>query len=197
MSRIANVRNRRAALRASLPPAVATYLLRVELLAKLRGDTWGQDAAADADSLAALVRLSKGSQIIVEIGTALGWTAGALAIANPDAHVVTFDPIAHERSVYLGRLPRGVGQRVWPVPRRGDEGPVFPTLVDLLFIDGAHDREAVVGDFQAWAPSLRPGAIVAFHDYAPAWPGVGEAIHDDLGLQGEHVFDMFVWRAPG
>jgi predicted O-methyltransferase YrrM len=48
--------------------------------------------------------------------------------------------------------------------------------VGLLFIDGLHTRVGVNSDLKAWTPLLCPGAVVAFHDYAPRWRGVMEAV---------------------
>lgn len=42
------------------------------------------------------------------------------------------------------------------------EGPI-----DLLFIDGGHDRASVAADIAAWWPHLRAGAAVCFHDHVP------------------------------
>jgi len=36
--------------------------------------------------------------------------------------------------------------------------------LSLLFIDGAHDYENVMLDFNLWEPSLTEGSIIAFHD---------------------------------
>jgi predicted O-methyltransferase YrrM len=39
--------------------------------------------------------------------------------------------------------------------------------VDFLFIDGDHSLDGVVQDFAMYAPLVRPGGIVAFHDIVP------------------------------
>ncbi len=44
--------------------------------------------------------------------------------------------------------------------------------IGLLVIDGLHDQPNVAADFRHFAPSLVPGAYVAFHDYADYYPGV-------------------------
>jgi len=36
--------------------------------------------------------------------------------------------------------------------------------IDLLWIDGNHDYEAVKQDYQQWEPFLKVGGIIAFHD---------------------------------
>jgi predicted O-methyltransferase YrrM len=40
----------------------------------------------------------------------------------------------------------------------------LPQKADLVFIDAVHSYEAVRDDMLAWAPRLRPGGILAFHD---------------------------------
>lgn len=40
-------------------------------------------------------------------------------------------------------------------------------LLDVLFIDGDHSEEGVRQDFDLWAPLVRPGGVVAFHDTIP------------------------------
>lgn len=37
--------------------------------------------------------------------------------------------------------------------------------VDFVYIDGDHDRAAVLLDLQSWFPKLKRGAIMAGHDY--------------------------------
>jgi predicted O-methyltransferase YrrM len=34
----------------------------------------------------------------------------------------------------------------------------------LLFVDGNHEFEAVLQDYEQWSPLIRPGGLIAFHD---------------------------------
>ena len=45
--------------------------------------------------------------------------------------------------------------------------------IDLLWIDGDHSRAAVEFDFINYAPRIRAGGILAFHDYYPDQPDFG------------------------
>ena len=40
----------------------------------------------------------------------------------------------------------------------------FSHPIDLLFIDGNHEFEAVLQDYEQWSPLIKPGGIIAFHD---------------------------------
>jgi predicted O-methyltransferase YrrM len=37
-------------------------------------------------------------------------------------------------------------------------------LVDFVFIDGDHQYEAALGDWENWNPLVAPGGIIALHD---------------------------------
>lgn len=52
------------------------------------------------------------------------------------------------------------------------EGPVM----DLVFIDAAHDYDSVRADIKAWRKCVRPGGILCGHDIN--WPGVLRAVHE-------------------
>ena len=56
--------------------------------------------------------------------------------------------------------------------------------MDFLFIDGDHSYEGVKRDFADYAPLVRPGGLIAFHDIVPGGPGK----HGDPG--GVPIF----WR---
>jgi len=66
----------------------------------------------------------------------------------------------------------------------------FKQPIDLLFIDGNHDYEAVLQDYEQWSPFLKTGGMIAFHDVVlgenpdPAGPGM-------VGKQ--HIFDSPQW----
>lgn len=40
--------------------------------------------------------------------------------------------------------------------------------LDFVYLDAAHDFASVAADLRAWAPKVRPGGIVAGHDYLKA-----------------------------
>lgn len=52
--------------------------------------------------------------------------------------------------------------------------------LDFVFIDGAHEREAVERDIQGWWPKVKPGGLMAGHDYfrygGAEHPGVKQAV---------------------
>lgn len=51
--------------------------------------------------------------------------------------------------------------------------------LDFVYIDGAHDYDSVVADLAAWTPKVKPGGLIAGHDYNPgAWPGVVRAVQE-------------------
>jgi predicted O-methyltransferase YrrM len=66
----------------------------------------------------------------------------------------------------------------------------FKEPIDLLFIDGNHDYEAVLQDYEQWSPLLKPGGTIAFHDVVlgdnpdPVGPGM---------VIKEHIFDNPRW----
>lgn len=51
-----------------------------------------------------------------------------------------------------------------PATRDRVRGLLDGRPVDLLFIDGDHTYEGVRADFELYAPLVRPGGLIAFHD---------------------------------
>lgn len=49
--------------------------------------------------------------------------------------------------------------------------------VRFLFIDGDHTAKGVSNDLQLFRIKLKPGAIIAFDDYAPSFPGVVDVVN--------------------
>lgn len=65
--------------------------------------------------------------------------------------------------------------------------PGLPPIFDLVFIDGSHDYESVKADAGRATAVLRPGGLLAFHDYARSEdPGVTRAV-DELLAGGAHL----------
>jgi predicted O-methyltransferase YrrM len=178
-----------------MPLRVRWFLWRARRAARRLGHEWALEAATRDRDLHELLRLAEGRREVVELGTGPSWTAIALALAEPQRRITTFDPVVHEhRARYLALAP-GVAGRIDFVAAPGAEAR--GEGVELLFVDSTHERRPTLDEFRAWRGRLAPGAVVAFHDYGhPDFPGVAEAV-DELGLQGERRGGMFVWHAPG
>ena len=179
----------------ALPPRAALFQARAMLRAARLGDDWALQSATRPADVAELLRLATGRRLAVELGTATGWTAGSLLLADPKRRLMSFDPVVREhRETYLALLPRSARERLELVPAPGHEARGVG--VELLFVDSSHDREATVAEFRAWEPRLAPAALVVLHDYGnPAYPGVAEAVAE-LGLDGREHAGMWVWEAP-
>lgn len=55
--------------------------------------------------------------------------------------------------------------------------------IDFLFLDAGHEYEDLFTDIDAWYSKVKPGGIVAGHDYYPenpSWGGVYAAMNDML-----------------
>jgi predicted O-methyltransferase YrrM len=181
----------------ALPPSVAWFRWRAMRLARRVGDEFSLVSVTRADELGRLLELARGRHEVVELGTGTAWTAIALALADRQQRVVTYDPtLRAEREHYLA-LAGSARERIALVAEPGESGPRPGSApVELLFVDSSHEREATLAEFAAWRAALAPGAVVAFHDYdEPAYPGVTEAVRE-LGLEGEVFGHLFVWRSP-
>ena len=54
--------------------------------------------------------------------------------------------------------------------------------LDFVMLDGDHQYPAISADIQAWLPKLKPGGVLAGHDFVQPklWPGVAIAVNDNL-----------------
>ncbi len=48
--------------------------------------------------------------------------------------------------------------------------------LDFVFIDADHAYESVLKDIKAWLPKVKPGGLIAGHDYSQDFPGVMLAV---------------------
>ena len=77
--------------RLRLPPRVLLFRLRAVALARRDHDHRTRRAPLSIWRLSRLLALAHGRHRIVELGSAAGWTAYSLALANPGARVKTYD----------------------------------------------------------------------------------------------------------
>lgn len=125
---------------------------------------------AEADRLAELAK----DRTVLEVGSWYGLSTIVMARTAAMVHAVDWhrgDAHAGRRetlTVFWANLERyDVRDRV--VVHVGRAEVVLPMLreasFDLAFVDGFHETKAVTRDARLILPLLRPGALLAFHDY--------------------------------
>lgn len=167
------------------PPVRRFYLMALARALRDR-DRWSLRSVAGPLDLEAILTAARGRRTVVELGTGTAWTAISLILSDRGRRVISVDPVVRApREAYVGHL--GAADRGRLVLRQGlgQDGPdPRDAPVDLLVVDGGHDRESTRANFEAWAPALAEDAVVVFHDYGnPRFPGVEQAVAD-LGLAG-------------
>lgn len=166
---------------------------------------------AEIDALQSLVSVLPKWPRIIQIGAERGCSTLAMLEARPEAFIFSID--VGERpeeitNVRAGghdfvRVVRGLG-------RSQNIGAHWPDCwtADLVYIDGDHRYDGVLGDIVAWERIVNDGGLLAFHDYilpeerAPTIVGrVYEAIQDSglferykVALRVERI--LAFWKVP-
>lgn len=135
----------------------------------------------------ALQRLAAG-RIVLEIGSWRGRSTVCLAQVATRVYALDW----HRGDADTGAawtLPdcaanlfrRGLENRVvLLVGRTADVAPLLRNgLCDMVFVDGGHDRETVAADLRLALRAVRPGGVLALHDWGHT--GVRAAVADELG----------------
>lgn len=164
------------------------------------------------DFLADLVNKEKASWF-VEVGCKDGRTTGHILKKCPGTRVVAIDPwtampenkakggetyadwdfAAIEKTFWENvgddkdrcRMERNTSLEVAANWKRGPVG--------LVFIDAAHDFEHCCEDIDAWWPHVRPGGILAGHDYQHKFPTVMQAVARSFCLMDVGLGPDSVW----
>lgn len=71
---------------------------------------------------------------------------------------------------------------------RGRGGRYSPAGIDLLHIDGNHDREAATSDPTLYVPTMRLGSIVVMDDVT--WPSIHE-LFEEVAIQQKLLLRLY------
>ena len=144
-----------------------------------------QQISSEFLELAKLVK-AQHCKYVLEIGTYRGGTLFVFSqLSSPSASIISID----YSFSFLGRLLR-VAQKPFfqkfmrrgqflfllranshsPQTLAGVEAILQGQKLDFLFIDGDHSYDGVREDFKMYAPLLRSGGLLAFHDIARKTP---------------------------
>ncbi|WP_420422142.1 class I SAM-dependent methyltransferase [Simkania sp.] len=160
-----------------------------------------------------LITLDQGIQVkkLAEIGVWQGRSSYFFAEFFPEAHLYLIDPWKFSKQYLEKGLGPALSQKDFDwalqnVQRLFQNNPqvsilqktshealdLVPSDLDLVFIDGDHSYEAVKHDILNWKKKVRPGGILAGHDYSSDFPSVVQAVHDCLKDQFQLAEDN-VW----
>jgi GR25 family glycosyltransferase involved in LPS biosynthesis/predicted O-methyltransferase YrrM len=71
--------------------------------------------------------------------------------------------------------------------------------LDFVFIDASHEYEDVKADIIAWLPKIKPGGILAGHDYYISdfdyYPGVKQAVNEEFS-EFEAKYNCWIFQVP-
>ena len=146
--------------------------------------TWiGYMTHPEVDFLIKLTRLLPKNPVIVNIGAGIGTSALCFMEARDDLVYYSVDIRNDVNSIggLINEANALKGEGFWDTRQihqiHGDSKDVGRDWkfgkVDLVFIDGDHSHEGCMGDWLQWKNHIKPGGIVAFHDYKSIYgPGV-------------------------
>ena len=137
-----------------------------------------------------LVELATGRNVL-EIGAYKGLSAWGMA--HTADHVTSVDTFRacdngqdqQEQFTTLNEYDRVTAQfsNVVRVPVSSEQAiDLIPGDFDMIFLDAMHDYENVKADILRWWPRVRPGGVMALHDYGHwDFPGVQQAADEVFG----------------
>lgn len=139
--------------------------------------------------------------VAVEIGSWHGKSsimiAGGICATRGQGALYALDPFVGADGYAEGRSPspsktefldrfrnnvRAAGLERFVIPVKGYSHDIVRTWkrpIDFLFIDGDHQYEQVIRDFEDWSPHVKKGGFIAFHD-TYTWPGPTRVVQDSL-----------------
>ena len=123
----------------------------------------------EGEALYELARACTGKGVIVEIGSFKGKSTVCLGLgsrAGASVPIYAVDPHQERFPEFKTNVERaGIAELVRPVPALSQPAAdEFHEPVELLFVDGSHEYELVLEDFEKWVPKVVDGGWVAFHD---------------------------------
>jgi predicted O-methyltransferase YrrM len=172
-------------------------------------------SADEGERLAELASQVPDHGVIVEIGSCQGRSAAYMAAAlrpkskvliycvdlwmlgvgrTPDRHHSPGGYLRFKGNLFSLRLFK----HIVPIMCESTKlAKVWTQEIDLLFIDGGHQYEEVKADYESWGKFVKPGGVIAFHDYT-TWPSIKKIVDKKLNLKKDWEFlslDNRIWSA--
>ena len=118
------------------------------------------------EELGVLLSLIPQKGNVLEIGTFHGLTAAHLAAKNPDVLFFSVDPLHWKRAGLKWYENRQPNMRL--LTGTSTDLMVLKTgrVFDLIVVDGDHSYKACYNDLKVSSKLIKPGCVIAVHDYA-------------------------------
>jgi hypothetical protein len=152
----------------------------------------------------------------VEVGVKLGFYSDLLLSEWRGEHLTSVDPWLsddperyvdssnvdqEEQDAYyrvtVDRLKRfGARSSIWRTTSIEAAARISDASLDFVYIDARHDYGSVLEDLNAWFPKVRPGGVIAGHDYLDGrldegLYGVKSAVDEFFGRRRLHVYATY------
>eukprot|EP00913_Durusdinium_trenchii_P028263 g26492.t2 len=116
-----------------------------------------------------------------------------LAYKRSKRRLETYLDLYRENTLDSDTLPLNQST-FWQMPSN-EAAERFVGFVDFVFVDGSHAYEDVFLDLRVWWPKVRPGGVMAGHDYNAPNPGVVAAVNEftDLMNLSLHLGSDYMW----
>ena len=124
----------------------------------------------EGEALYELARACRGDGVIVEIGSWKGKSTICLGLGSQAGNgvpVYAIDPHTDARfGDFESNVERaGITALVRPIASLSQPAADgFDEPIEILFVDGSHEYDLVLEDFEKWVPKVVDGGWVAFHD---------------------------------
>jgi predicted O-methyltransferase YrrM len=147
----------------------------------------------EGETLYALAKACTGRGVIVEIGSWRGKSTTCLGLGSKAGNQVPIYAIDPHSEHTFGDFTKnveaaGISDLVTPMPGRSqDLAEGFDQPIELLFIDGAHQYDLVLEDFEGWVPKVVEGGVVAMHD--TTWFEGPKRVADELIFKSRRFKD--------
>lgn len=104
---------------------------------------------------------------IVELGTSLGIATSTMAMANPDAQIITVEGCENTAAFSAQKLVAAGFKNIVSINKSFDAFYIsgkIPEKIDLAFIDGNHTYQGTIAAFNALLPATHNDSVLLFDD---------------------------------
>lgn len=139
-----------------------------------------------------------------EVGVQFGKNAYGMLKAHPQLRLLLVDSYDasvwthYSRTVQQGKdyamsvLSPFADRTQWLIMPSVDAAKhVENGCLDYVFIDAGHFYDDVKSDIEAWLPKIKPGGVMAGHDYSRRFRGVQHAVDERFGAKRERWGDLW------